>query len=434
MTAKSSPALIGMLLLCAAMDAAAFIGCSGKKPSPGAEDSSGGTSRHKVLISVLAGQSTSDAGIEEMINDLLEREVPGVELDWERVDWGDKFQSQMRADFSAGEVPDIMIGKAQDVATYAHSGNLAPIPEAILRHVDANYLRTLTFDGLTFGVPYNALYQGVFYNKDIFATYGLRPPRTRDELKAVVARLKAAGVTPFASHFEESWYVGNIAMQFAIGDVFGPVPDWGDRFRAGKTSFARSEAFQNCFLAIRSLRENSWPDALGIDQNECDERFANGKAAMYVSGSWSLQTFAAVNSRMSVGIFPYPDYRGDAKLIFEPNMTFMKSSKTSHAAEVDAILAAIFASKDLAAEILDFTRSSSMLKDIVPDERLPIQGDIDRCRAEGRVVDATGGNTQLIWSFQDAVALKLEDWLQGRISLAAVLDYADQCRALSGPK
>jgi ABC-type glycerol-3-phosphate transport system substrate-binding protein len=389
-------------------------------------------SARKVMLSVLAGQSTSDPGIEEMINDLIEREVPGVELEWEKVGWGDKFQSQMHAKFSSGEVPDLMIGKAQDVATYLPSGNLAPIPEALLARVRDEALPAVSFGGKAYGIPYNAFYQGVFYNKDIFAKHGLTPPTTRAGLAEAVRKLKAAGVVPFAAQFDESWYAGNVVMQMAIGEVFSRAPDWGDRFRKGEVSFSSSSAYRGCFLALRDIRDASWPDAPVIGAAECDERFATGKAAMYVSGSWNLQMVNAVNPGLDVGLFPYPNSSGDAKLILEPNMTFMKSSKTEHPAEVDAVLAAVFGSKDLASRIFDFTRTSSLLKE-GSEVRLPIQADIDRYRREGRVVDATGGNTQLIWSFQENVAARLDDWLQGKASLASVLSYADGNRAQSAP-
>jgi ABC-type glycerol-3-phosphate transport system substrate-binding protein len=417
------PAALALCLLAA--------GCSPSRRS--APDTSGDGRPHKVLLSVLAGQSTSDAGIEEMINDALRIRVPGVVLDWERMDWGEKFQTQMQAKFAAGDVPDIMIGKAQDVATYYPSGNLARIPPSLLQYVREPSLPAITIDGAAYGIPYNAFYQGVFYNKDLFAKYGLKVPRTRAEMSALVAFFKARHIVPFAAHFEESWYGGNILMQFAIGSVFSATPDWGDRFRLRSVSFSSSPAMQECFAAVREIRDETWSDALAIDQTECDERFARGEAAMYVTGSWTLQNIDTAKPHLRVGIFPYPARNGGARLIFEPNMTFMESSRTLHAAEVDNVLHAVFESKDLASEIFDFTKTSSLLKNIGPEVPLLIQPDIDSYLKAGLVVDATTGNNQLIWSFQEKVANRMFDWLQGKSGLEAVLGFADQNRSLSAP-
>jgi len=405
------------------------VACTPRKAGP----AQGDTPIRKVLLTVLAGQSTSDAGIEEMINDLLRSRDPDVELEWERMDWGERFEAQMQAKLASGEVPDIMVGKAQDVATYVPTGNIAPAPAPLVQYISPVALPAVTVKGRVYGLPYNAFYQGVFYNKDLFDRYHLRSPTTTPQLASLVRAFTAEHITPFAAHFEEDWYVGNIVMQFAVGDVFSREPDWGDRFRARKASFSDSAAFRRVFTTLRQVREHSWPDALSIGQAECDERFAKGEAAMYVSGSWTLQTINAVNPRMHVGIFPFPNQAGNAKLLFEPNMTFMKSSKSEHPDAVDKVLQAVFESKDLASQIFDYTKTSSMLKNIGPDVPLLIQPDIDRYLRAGRVTDVTVGNTQLIWSFQEEVASLLQDWLRDKASLQSVLDYADQNRTLSAP-
>ena len=416
----------------AAIAALALAGCG--RPGGAEKGTERPDERPKVKLSVFAGQSTPDPGTEEMIDELLEKELPNVELEWESVGWGDKFQSQMQAKLAAGEVPDIIIGKAQDVGTYQPSGDLAPISPDLARYVRREALASVSAGGAVYGLPYNAFYQGVLYSKDIFDRLGIAVPRTRTELGAAVAKLRAAGITPFAAALGENWYVGNVMMQLAMGDVFEAEPDWGDLFRSGEVSFAGSPGMRRCAAALRFLRDSSWPDALSLGAAECDERFAAGKAAMYVTGTWTLQTINAVNPSMRIGLFPYPGPSGPSKLIFEPNMTFMKSSKTAHPAEVDRVLAAIFSSGELASEILGFTRTSSVLESPGPSIDLPVQAEIGFYSKEGRVVDVTEGNTQLIWSFQEGVAVSLTQWLQGKKSLAEAFAEADLNRVLSGPR
>jgi ABC-type glycerol-3-phosphate transport system substrate-binding protein len=386
---------------------------------------------HKTLLTVLAGQSTSDAGTDQMINDVIEKRFPNIELSWERVDWGEQFASQMNAKFAAGDVPDIMIGKAQDVATYVPSGNLEPISDSLQMYVSSASLPSVTIDDHVYGIPYNAMYQGVFYNKDIFNKYGLKVPTTQQELKVIVQALKAAGVVPYASHFQESWYMGNILMQFAMGEVFSSTPDWGNRFRKGDVSFSTSQEFQRCFEDVEGVMSATWNDVFTIDQTECDERFANGEAAMYITGTWSLQAINAVEPHMNVGIFPYPNETGDAKLIYEPNMTFMISSKTAYSKDVNLVLQFILENQDLSSEILDYTKTVSLLRNQKAEVPLIIQSDIDRYRMANLVTDVNIGNTQLIWSYQNDLAVRLDDWLQGKTDLEAVLKYADANRAAS---
>jgi len=187
------------------------------------------------------------------------------------------------------------------------------------------------------------------------------------------------------------------------------------------------------FEHVKQVFDNTWNDASAIDQTECDQRFARGQAAMYVTGSWTLQNVNALKAHPELGIFPFPNQEGDARLIFEPNITFMKSSKTEHPEAVDRVFEAIFHNPDLASRISEFTKTSTLLMVPVPEEPLLIQADLDRYRKEGRVIDATAGNSQLIWPFQAEVANRLQDWVQGRASLKEVVAWADRNRSLSAP-
>lgn len=385
----------------------------------------------KVTLTVLAGLSTTDAGIEDMIDELVEEYYPEIDLEWEIVGWGERFAPQLVAKFASGEVPDIMIGKAQDVSTYVSTGNLAPLEGAYLDNILEMSLPGVTFDGKVYGLPFNALYQGVLYNKELFRNFSIEVPKTKEDLDNIVEKFNKAQITPFASHFQEIWYVGNITMQFAMNEVFANTPNWGDQFRNQTVSFSTSDEFSKCFAYNQWILDNSWEDALMINYIDCDERFANGSAAMYVSGSWSLQNIIANNPNMEVGIFPFPNDEGNSNLIFEPNMTFMKSSKSEHGEEIDKVLELLFNNEEFAIEVFNFTKTASMLKDIGPTYPELIQTEIDDYVNEGRITDATVGNTQLIWSFQEEYSRQIYSWLQGHGSMENALKYADDLRESS---
>ena len=120
------------MILAAAMAASMLAGCGGSGGSTdggtdsGQESADGGSEAdsgeeaggEEVTLTVLAGQSTTDAGIEDMIDEALAEKYPEITLEWECVDWGNDFQPKMQQYLQSG-LPDIMIGKAQDVATYA---------------------------------------------------------------------------------------------------------------------------------------------------------------------------------------------------------------------------------------------------------------------------------------------------------------------------
>ena len=378
-----------------------------------------------VTLTVLAGQSTTDAGIEDMIDEALAEKYPNITLEWECVDWGNDFQPKMQQYMQSG-LPDIMIGKAQDVSTYA--------PQGVLGEIDSTYLdrgldaarENVTIDGKTYGLVYNAMYQGVYYNKAMFKENGWEIPKTLDDLQAIIDDCKDKGITPFASHMVDTWSIGNMSMQFAMNDVFNKTPDWGDKFRAGEVSFSDSEDMQNALNYNKLIYDNTFEDTFSTEQTDCDAKMVLGDAAMKVSGSWSIQNFLDIDENFDFGIFPFPNQTGDSKLIFEPNITIMTSANTEHQDAVNDFLDLMSSDKDLAVEILDYTKTASMLKDVTPTFNNPSQEDIDKYASEDMIVDVTLGNNQLVWGgFQEENAKDIAAWLQGQESLEDCLKACD---------
>ena len=390
----------------------------------GSGEGSGGD-EEKVTLTVLAGQSTSDAGIEDMIDEALAEKYPNIELEWECVDWGNDFQPKMQQYMQSG-LPDIMIGKAQDVATYA--------PQGVLGEIDSGYLdrgldaarENVTIDGKTYGLVYNAMYQGVYYNKTMFEENGWEVPETLDDLQKIIDDCNEKGIIPFGSHMVDTWSIGNVTMQFAMNDVFNNNPSWGDDFRAGKVSFSDSEEMQTAYEYNKLIYDNTFPETFSTEQTDCDARMVQGEVAMKVSGSWSIQNFLDIDENFEFGIFPFPNQTGDSKLIFEPNITIMTSADTEHQDEVNQVLELLTSDKELAVEILDYTKTASMLKDVTPTFSNPSQEDIDKYAAEGRIVDVTLGNNQLVWGgFQEENAKDIAAWLQGDITFEDCLKASD---------
>lgn len=394
-------------------------------------DTEKGQEEADIVLTVLAGQSTSDAGVEDMIDEWVKKEYPHVTLDWECVDWGERFNSQMQGRLAAGDIPDIIIGKAQDVKTYAQTGQLAEVSPQCKDLVKEDALETVTVDQKVYGIPYNAWYQGVIYNKDIFAGLGLEPPKTVRELDEVIAVLQQNGIVPFAAHFQESWKVANMTMQYMLNDIFDENTDWGRQFRAGNVNYSGNEEIISCMLNNKKILDASWKDAMQIDQFESDSRFTQGEAAMYLTGSWSMQFANQYGKDVNFGIFPFPNQKGDAKLIKETNMTFMKSVSTQHSELIDSLFLSMLQDKTLAREILDFTQSASAVKGLEPGYRSKIQDDIDSYESSGEMIDASVGNVQLVWDFQDDAAREQLSWLKNEESMEEVLAYADANRIQS---
>ena len=288
-------------------------------------------------LSILAGQSMVDAGTEDKIETIIYQTFPDVTLEWECVDWGTSFAARLRSRLAAGNIPDILIGKSQDISAYGRTGILAEIPKECVPEIKKECLKAVTIDDMVYGIPYTVCYQGVLYNKEIFEENHLSVPNTLEELSEIVDTLQQVGITPYAGHFQECWQVGNTTMQFLVNDLFINHQNWGSDFRLGKVDFTNSDIIKACLEYNKNILDHSWDDALMINQNESDIRFSEGEAAMYLTGSWSLQVVNHSKNATDVGIFPFPNQTGNSKLIMETNMTFMKSAQTDHSDLINQI-------------------------------------------------------------------------------------------------
>ncbi|MCR4744147.1 MAG: ABC transporter substrate-binding protein [Lachnospiraceae bacterium] len=387
-----------------------------------------------ITLKVLWGQSTTDAGAEDMIDEALAEVYPNLHIEWECVDWGEGFGPKMQQYMQSG-LPDVMIGKGQDVKTYASLGILDDLTDldAVDKVLD-DATKGVTVDDKVYGIVYNALYQGVFYNRQVFKDLGLEVPKTQEDLQHVIDVCNEKGITPFASHMVDSWSIGNVTMQFAINDIFAKNPSWGDDFRAGKEKFSGNEDWKNVYNYNKLIYDNTFEDTFSLEQTACDAKLVNGEAAMKVSGAWSIQNFLDIDENFDFGIFPFPNQTGDAKLIFEPNITFMKSKDTAYSEAADAFINFMAENKDLAVSIYDFTSTASMLKDVTPTFNNPSQTDIDTYASAGEIIDANSGNTQLVWSgFQDENANDIAEWLLGNETIDEALEAADSRVDVSAP-
>jgi len=386
-------------------------------------------------LRILDGQSTTDAGMEKIIDAALAAKYPSIKLDWEIVGWGADLNAKVQQYIQSG-LPDIIVGKGQDLATYSSRNILAPITgKPYLKNVLPDAVKSATFGGVTYGVEFNALYQGVYYNRKIFRDNNLSIPRTQDELKALVKKLNDLGITPFATHFLDLWSIGNITMQFAINDIFNRDPNWANEFRAGKISYVTSPIARTIYQYDKFIYDNTWKsETFSLEQTKADARLVEGKAAMKVSGSWSIQNFLDVDPNFDFGVFPFPNQTGNAKLIFEPNITFMKSATTRYSDAVDKVFEVITGDEAAAQKIYDLTKTAPLLKGVTPTFPNPSQKDIDAYAAKGQLVDANTGNLQLVWGgFQDENAKDIAAWLQGSETLDQALAAADSRRAVSKP-
>jgi raffinose/stachyose/melibiose transport system substrate-binding protein len=217
----------------------------------------------------------------------------------------DQYNNILQTRLSSNDAPDLFtLHASADLPTYhkaEYVADLSQQPFAAKLYPDVR--ETVSIDGNVYAVPFESTVWGYLYNKDIFEAAGLSAPDTLQEMEHVVSVLKSKGYTPFQLAFQEQW-VPQLMTALALGGkVSGQIPDWVDRMYEDKGSYSE---VADIFGIIDLIMANGTPRAMETGSQQGAADFANGKAAMYVQGTWSAESILSVNPNIRIGVGALP--------------------------------------------------------------------------------------------------------------------------------
>jgi raffinose/stachyose/melibiose transport system substrate-binding protein len=216
----------------------------------------------------------------------------------------DQYDSVLQARLTGDDAPDLYTLHCNNIGVYNKAGYLTDLTsQPLSAKLYDNVRATVTVDGKVMAVPIESMAWGVLYNKDIFEKAGVAVPETLTDLKAVCATLKDKGYTPFMLAFQEQWVPQLMTALTLGGLVSGEKTDWLSRMYEDKGSY---DEVRSIFDVIDVIIQNGTERAMeeGSQQGAAD--FANGKAAMFVQGTWAASTIMETNPDMKLGVFALP--------------------------------------------------------------------------------------------------------------------------------
>lgn len=232
------------------------------------------------------------------------------------------FKAKLATAMQSGSPPDIFQSWGGGVLKqYGDAGLVQDLTPALQQDgwgetFSQGPLGLYTFDGKTYGVPWNAGMVGFWYNKALFEQAGITaPPATWDEFLTVVQQLKDAGITPLALGGKDKWpghfYWVYLATRIGGRDAFEAAYN-----REG--SFA-DPAFVQAGEQLKNLVDLQPFQAgfLGAGYPDHQVVMANGQAAMELMGQWAPGANSAVAEDVAayqdtLGWFPFPAITGGA--------------------------------------------------------------------------------------------------------------------------
>lgn len=218
-----------------------------------------------------------------------------------------QFQNAVR---SNSEVDGLLIN-GQNAGFLQANGLLSPVDDLV--NVDSFQpaaIDPFKIDGKLWAAGIGTLNTSMLaYNNDIMKKYHLVVPKTFDDIKANVAKLKGTGISLFgfggATVFQwPMWYME--MLQQTSGDQ--PVQLTQETLSGKGPNFTAEPYVQ----AMRNLQQLGASGAfssglMGTSNTAAQADFLNGKTAMYWYGSWVISQFAQ-QAKFDVKIAQFPSF------------------------------------------------------------------------------------------------------------------------------
>jgi len=212
----------------------------------------------------------------------------------------------LKSKIASGSIPDVFASTAGgEIKLYSeYTADLTNEPLAAV--MDDAAKGNMSYDGKVYGIPIKGNLFNMIYNKKIFADLGIEAPKTTTELKDVITKIEAAGITPFAYAYKE-WWVQKHIFQHFINAETDDAEALVNEFIAGTTTFAEHPELLNFFDFVDLTVKHGMSKPLERDYSAGIADFASGKAAMMVGqGAWVEEGIMQIAPDMQIGVMGYP--------------------------------------------------------------------------------------------------------------------------------
>jgi len=168
---------------------------------------------------------------------------------------------------------------------------------------------TTSADGKIYGIPIGGFVEGVWYNKDIFATNNLSVPKNWVEFNDVCKKLKEAGISPLVEAFKGTGWTMWLGGIGPLQRIYENDPKMVAKLASGEVKWT-DKIWVDALKEVESFIKIGYfdPASTGLDYMQAVQYFNDGKAAMSINGSWNANngTHGIELRKFDLGFFALP--------------------------------------------------------------------------------------------------------------------------------
>lgn len=338
---RSAPTFILRLIAGLTILSVSLTGCEGAATlSPTALPLSPTPPPTQEVILTMGSWRTEDV---EQMNRILARfheRYPTISIKYDPT-VNTEYNSALTAQLAGGTGPDLFYLRSFATSRVLfEKGYLEPLGD--LPGLKENFSAAMrapwaTDTGVPYGVPYIATSHGIYYNADLFKKLNLKTPTTWEELLAAAKTIQDAGVIPFANATGDKWTMAEIVFMNLVPNFVGG--------REGRLAYLAGQRCFNdqhivaAFQAVHDLARFLPPNQAVLTYSDSQQLFLQGKAAMWLGGSWDIPFFEAQQPAFAWSVFAPPPPAGQpAYLTFHLDAGMGVNIASKHKAEARKFL------------------------------------------------------------------------------------------------
>ncbi|REK75164.1 ABC transporter substrate-binding protein [Paenibacillus paeoniae] len=294
------------LSIIAVLLASLVMTACGKESTPSNSDNGKGDVV-KIEFFQQQGEEAIQSAYREVIAD-FSKEYPNIVIDMNTVPDPVKV---LTARFATNDIPPLFTDfptqlQFKEKVKNGFIENLSDQP--FIKNVNQKYLdMTPADDGGYYSLPYARNYMAVYYNVDLFEQNSVEIPTTYAEFIEASKVFQSKGITPLYLPLKD---VGHIFQATNIAFAPGGVEEMA-KVAKGEGQIEGNTVFLEFAKKLRELTEYANKDAFGVSAQMMQEAFANGQAAMIISGSYGRGNIKLANPNLKFGAFPLPNDTAD---------------------------------------------------------------------------------------------------------------------------
>ena len=261
----------------------------------------------------LSDRTTTWGAVVEQINAEFKKANPGVEIVTESYP-DQPYQQKIKIYATAKQLPDVF-------KYWSFSTLLKPLVDGgfVMSLNKADFakfgyvpgsLESNMYGGKLYGIPVSADMWVIYYNKKLFKDAGVNTiPTTIEDLMALAPKFKTQGIIPMVTDGKDAWPLSltyDLFIERVNGD-FSRTQAALDR----KAKFTDADFVEGARQYLKFVQSGLFQEDLMVsDYGASRNLFGQGKAAMYLMGSWEMGLAADTNFsdefRANVDVFKFP--------------------------------------------------------------------------------------------------------------------------------